>query len=161
MWGPAAVDIPIGGREAGYAAGVSRAVWWVSAAAALAFTVWVGTSWSMAEVSLSCAKIGESLSSYRCDDRVVHALGIRPVVGSGLLLTTPPVVAALVMRKWVSWLVVAQLACLSIAGLANCDSYWGSLMFAVPLATVGAVAASFQRTASGSEAPRNGSAATA
>lgn len=54
---------------------MSRAVWWALAAAGLAFTADVGTSSSMAEVSLSCSKIGESRSFFRCDDRIVHVLG--------------------------------------------------------------------------------------
>jgi hypothetical protein len=126
---------------------VSRAVWWALAVAALAFTADVGTSSSMAEVSLSCSKIGESQSSFRCDDRIVHVLGVWPLVGLGLLLATPPVAAALAMRKWVSWFAVAALVGLSVAGLVNwaSTSYWGLLLFAVPLAVLGSVAATFQR----------------
>ncbi len=106
----------------GYAAGVSRALWWVCLVAALAFTVWVGVSWTMAEVSLECSKVGESGSSFRCDDRIVHVLGVWPLVGLGLLLATPPVVAVVAMRKWVSWFAVASLVGLSIAGLAKWTS---------------------------------------
>jgi hypothetical protein len=95
----------------------------------------------MAEVSLACSKTGESGSSFRCDDHIVHVLGAWPLIGLGLLLATPPVVAALAMRKWVSWLAVAALVGLSIAGLANWSSFWGSLLFAVPLAALGLVAA--------------------
>lgn len=76
---------------------MSRAVWWALALAALAFTADVGTSWSIAEVSLSCSKIGESQSYFRCDDRIVHVLGVWPLVGLALLLAAPPVVAALTM----------------------------------------------------------------
>lgn len=123
---------------------MSRAVWWSSALVALAFTVWVGISWSMAEVSLSCSKIGESQSWFRCEDRLVHVLGIWPLVGLGLLLALPPVVAALAMRRWVSWLVVAVLVGVALAGLANWTSLWGSLLFAVLLAALGAVAAALQ-----------------
>ncbi|MFX1760901.1 ABC transporter permease [Rhodococcus sp. As11] len=130
---------------------MSRAVWWVSALVALAFTVWVGISWSMAEVSLSCSKIGESQSWFRCEDRLVDVLGIRPLVGLGLLLVLPPVVAALAMRRWVSWLIVAVLVGVAIAGLANWTSLWGSLLFAVLLAALGAVAAALQ----GRPAPGN------
>ncbi|AOD23272.1 ABC transporter permease [Rhodococcus sp. p52] len=130
---------------------MSRAVWWVSALVALAFTVWVGISWSMAEVSLSCSKIGESQSWFRCEDRLVDVLGIWPLVGLGLLLVLPPVVAALAMRRWVSWLIVAVLVGVAIAGLANWTSLWGSLLFAVLLAALGAVAAALQ----GRPAPGN------
>jgi hypothetical protein len=127
---------------------VSRAVWWALAVAALAFTAWMVPSLSMAEVSLSCSKIGESQSFFRCDDRIVHVLGVWPLVGLGLLLATPPVVAALAMRKRVSWFAVAALVGLSIAGLVNWSStsYWGLLLFAVPMAVLGSIAATFQRT---------------
>ncbi|MBP2524224.1 hypothetical protein J3A74_003332 [Rhodococcus sp. PvP104] len=129
-----------------------RAVWWTSGVAALAFVAWVGSSWSMSEVSLSCAKTGESQSSFRCDDRIVHALGIWPLFGLGLLLTAPPMAAALAARMWVSWLAVAALVSLSIIGLANWSSYWGLLAFAAPLAVLGLLAATLQRVG-----PRPGS----
>lgn len=128
---------------------MSRTVWWAAALAALAFTVWVGTSWSMAEISLSCAKIGESGSSFRCDDSIVHVLGVWPLVGLGLLLATPPVVAALATRRHVSWSMVAALVGLSIAGLVNWTSFWGSLLFALPLAALGWVATILQRSGPG------------
>ncbi|WP_458683338.1 ABC transporter permease [Prescottella equi] len=127
----------------------------------MAFTVWVGTSWTMGEVSLACSKIGESGSSFRCDDRIIHVLGVWPLIGLGLLLATPPVVAALAMRKWVSWLAVAALVGLSIAGLANWDSYWGGLMFAVPLAALGSVATALQKAIPRPGTPQSGSAAAA
>ncbi|WP_254699043.1 hypothetical protein [Rhodococcus sp. SGAir0479] len=103
---------------------MSRALWWASVVAAMTFTAWAGITWTVAEVSLSCAKIGESQSSFRCDDRIVHVLGIRPLVGLGLLLATPPAVAASAMRRWTSWSAVAALVGLSIAGLANWSSFW-------------------------------------
>lgn len=115
----------------------------------MAFTVWVGASWTMAEVSLGCSKTGESGSSFRCDAHIVDVLGAWPLIGLGLLLASPPVVAALAMRKWVSWLAVAALVGLSIAGLANWSSFWGSLLFAVPLAALGLVAAATQHPSPG------------
>ncbi len=99
----------------------------------------------MADVRLACSKTGESFAAYRCEDRIVDVLGIWPVIGLGLLLTTPPVVAALVMRKWVSWVVVAALVGLSITGLANWTSFWGDLLYAVPLVVLGTVAAALNR----------------
>ena len=99
----------------------------------------------MAEVSFACSKTGESGSSFRCDDRIIHVLGVLPLIGLGLLLATPPVVAALAVRKWVSWLAVAALVGLSIAGLANWTSFWGSLLFAIPLTALGSVATVMQK----------------
>ena len=110
----------------------------------------------MAAVSLSCSKIGESQSWFRCEDRLVDVLGIRPLIGLGLLLALPPVVAALAMRRWVSWLIVAVLVGVAIAGLANWTSLWGSLLFAVLLAALGAVAAALQgRPAAGNSRERS------
>ncbi|NKR39494.1 ABC transporter permease [Rhodococcus hoagii] len=122
-------------------------MWWAAALAALTITVWVATTWSMADISMSCAKIGESGSSFGCDDSIVDVLGVWPLVGLGLLLATPSVVAALAMRKWCSWLMVAALAGVSIAGLVNWSSFWGSLLFAVPLSVLGWVATVLQRGA--------------
>ena len=129
--------------------------------AALAFTMWVGTLWTTAEVSLACSKTGESGSAVRCDDRIIDVQGIWPLIGLGLLLATPPVVAALAMRKWVSWLAVAALVGLSVAGLANWASFWGSLLFAVPLAALGSVAAVLQKALPHPGTPQSGSAAAA
>ncbi|WP_206510611.1 ABC transporter permease [Rhodococcus sp. BGS-1C] len=126
-----------------------RAVWWALVVVAVAVTASVGTSWSMADVSLSCSKIGESGSFYQCDDRAVHVLGVWPLIGVGLLLAAPLVVAALAMRKWVSWVAVAAFLGLSFAGLQlwAASSYWSLLFLAVPLAALGSVAATFQRSA--------------
>lgn len=142
---------------------MSRAVWWASVVAALAITTWVGTS-PMADVSMSCSKMGElyldgSRSAFQCDDSIVRVLGVCPLVGLGLLLAIPPVVAALAMRRWISWLVVAALVGLSIAGLVNWSSYWGSLLFAVPLAALGWVAATLQQAVPRPGTPRSGPAA--
>lgn len=140
---------------------MSKAVWWAAAAVALVFTVWVGTA-PMADVSLSCSKTGELFldggrSPFQCDDSKITVLGVWPLVALGLLLTSPPVVAALAMRRWISWLVVATLVGLSIAGLANWSSYWGSLIFAVPLAALGSVAAALPRSAPHRGTPRRSS----
>ena len=127
----------------------------------MAFTMWVGTLWTTAEVSLACSKTGESGSAVRCDDRIIDVQGIWPLIGLGLLLATPPVVAALAMRKWVSWLAVAALVGLSVAGLANWASFWGSLLFAAPLAALGSVAAVMQKAIPHPGTPQRGSAAAA
>ncbi|MDA3637492.1 ABC transporter permease [Rhodococcus sp. C-2] len=79
-------------------------------------------------------------------------MGIWPLFGLGLLLTAPPMAAALAARMWVSWLAVAALVSLSIIGLANWSSYWGLLAFAAPLAVLGLLAATLQRVG-----PRPGS----
>ena len=142
---------------------MSRAVWWASAVAALAITVWVGTS-PMADVSMSCSKFGElylddSRTSFQCDDSIIRVLGVWPLVGLGLLLTTPPVVAASAMRKWVSWLVVAALVGLSVVGMANWASYWRVLLFAIPLAALGWIAVTVHQAESRVEPPQRGIAA--
>lgn len=142
---------------------MSRAVWWASAVAALVIAAWVGTS-PMADVSMSCSKSGElyldgGRSSFQCDDSIIRVLGVWPLVGLGLLITTPPVVAALAMRKWVSWLVVAALVGLSIVGIANWASYWRTLLFAIPLAVLGWIAVTLQQATPYLEPPRSGSAA--
>ncbi|MGB7236231.1 MAG: ABC transporter permease [Rhodococcus sp. (in: high G+C Gram-positive bacteria)] len=135
---------------------MTRALWWALAVVAFALPVWVGASSFLADFSLSCSKIGESRSSYRCDDRAVDVLGVWPLVGVGLLLATPPVVAALAVRKWVSWCAVAALVGLSLAGYENWASttYWSLLFIAVPLAILGSIIAAFQRTAPRTETSR-------
>ncbi|MFE3289110.1 nitroreductase/quinone reductase family protein [Rhodococcus sp. NPDC059234] len=144
-------------------ASMLRAVWWSSAVVALVFSAWVGTS-PMAGVSLSCSKSGELYldgvrSPLQCDDSIVHVLGVWPLLCIGLLLATPPAVAALALRGWVSWLVFAALVGLSIAGLANWSSHWLLLLFAAPLAAVGLVAATVQQAVPSLGRPQIGSTA--
>lgn len=95
---------------------------------AVAFTVWFAVE-PVSLWSLSCSKGGVlyepgTRSEATCNDSMVHALGAGPLVRLGLLLAAPPVVAALAMRWWVSWLAVIALAGLSFAGLANWASFW-------------------------------------
>ncbi|MCZ4520737.1 ABC transporter permease [Rhodococcus ruber] len=130
-----------------------RSVWWALAVAALAFTAWNGLSLRMFDVSMACSKIGEG-GSYHCDDRAIEVLGVWPLVVVGLLLTTPPAVAAIALRQWVSWFAVATLVVLLIAGVVfvTSDSYSNVLVLALPMAVVGSITALFQRTAPGDEA---------
>ncbi len=125
-----------------------RSVWWALAVAALAFTAWNGLSLTMFDVSMACSKMGEG-GSYHCDDRAIDVLGVWPLVAVGLLLATPPAVAALALRQWVSWFAVTTLVVLFIAGIAAVthDSYWNLLVLALPMAVIGSATAMFQRTA--------------
>ncbi|OZF44462.1 hypothetical protein [Rhodococcus sp. 14-1411-2a] len=127
---------------------MARAVWWALAVAALAFTAWNAASLTMLDVSMSCSKIAEG-SSYQCGDRAIDVLGVWPLVGVGLLLATPPAVAAIAMRKSISWLAVVVLLGLFVVGLLSVtsDSYSELLIFALPIAAVGAIAATFQPAA--------------
>lgn len=122
-----------------------RAAWWALAAIAVAFTAWFGATASMADISLECAKVGETAGEYRCGDRISAVLGVWPLVWLGLLLATPPAVAALAGRVWVSLLAVTALVVLAIIGLASWDHYWGTLLFAFPLAVLGAVVTAVQQ----------------
>lgn len=134
-----------------------RSVWCALAVAALGFTAWNGASLTMSDVSMSCSKIGES-SSYQCGDRAIDVLGVWPLVVVGLLLATPPAVAAIAMRKWVSWVAVAALVVLFIAGVLRVtyDSYWNMMVLALPMAVLGAITAAFQRTAPRRSTPGRG-----
>ena len=121
-------------------------MWWALAVVAVAVTASDGTSMAMGDMSLSCSKIGEGGSFYQCDDRAIDVLGVWPLVWVVLLLAAPLVVAALAMREWVSWVAVAALVGLSLAWLQlwAAPSFWYLLIYAVPLAALGAVAATFQ-----------------
>lgn len=124
-----------------------RSAWWVLAVAAVALTAWNATSLTMFDMSMSCSKIGEG-SSYQCSDRAIDVLGVWPLVGVGLTLASPPVVAAIALRKWVSWLAVAVLVSLFVAGVLRitADSYTRLFIFALPMAVLGSIIAAFQRT---------------
>ena len=124
-----------------------RSVWWALAVAAVAYTAWSGMSMTMFDVSMACSKVGES-GSYQCSDRAIDVLGVWPLVVVGLLLATPPAVAAIAMRKRVSWFAVAALVLLFVIGVLRVtyDSYSIMLVLALPMAVVGSITAAFQRT---------------
>lgn len=128
---------------------VLRGLWWALAALAAALMLSAGNS-SIMSASLSCAKVGEIYNDdapahLQCNDPLIEWVGVWPFVWLGLLLVTPPVVAALVMRLWVSWMAVAALGVLSIVGLINWTGIvWGRLLYAVPLAIAALVIATVQ-----------------
>ncbi|WP_207841916.1 ABC transporter permease [Williamsia soli] len=115
----------------------------------MVFTVWTAMS-PAGGVSLSCSKSGQldlegSRAALQCDDSIVRVEGVWPLVQLGQLLAIPPAVAALVMRRWVSWLVVFTFLVLTFIAVANWSSFWVSLGFAVPMFAVGLLAASVQQ----------------
>lgn len=124
---------------------MARAAWWTLAALAAAFGVWFGATATMADVDLGCAKVAESVAAYECGDRISAVLGVWPLVGLGFLLATPPVVAAVAGRVWVSCVAVAALVAVALVGLANWTGFWGTLLFAAPLAVVGVVVTAVQQ----------------
>lgn len=125
---------------------MARALWWAASLAALTFTLWLWTTWTMSDISMGCAKINETDGDYECTDRIVDVLGTWPILGLGFLLTAPPTVAAFARRRWVSWTAVAILTGLSIIGLSAIDGFWGSLIYALPVAAAGLVAAAIDQT---------------
>lgn len=140
---------------------MSRAIWWFLVVAVLAFTVWNAMSLKMFDVSMSCAKVGEG-GSYQCGDRALDVLGVWPLIIVGLLLATPPVAAAIAMRRRVSLLAAAALVGLSIVGvlLTTDSSYWTLLVFALPMAARGSIAAARQPSAPHSKTRGLGSTAS-
>ncbi|WP_143412529.1 hypothetical protein [Gordonia lacunae] len=120
-----------------------RVAWIVVAALGCAFAVWNAfepAGWS----SMSCGKFGELdepgvRAGATCDDPVWFAYGAWPLVTLGALLSAPAVVAALMMRWWVSWLAVAALAALTVYGVAHWTGFWGLLMVGGAPMTVAAI----------------------
>lgn len=107
-----------------------RASWWALAAIATAFSLWFGATATMADVDMGCAKVAESGADFRCDHRVSDVMGAWPLLGLGFLLATPPVVAAVAGRMWVSCVAVVVLIAVTAVGLANWTHFWGTLLFA-------------------------------
>jgi hypothetical protein len=79
---------------------------------------------------------------------VVRELGVWPLVWLGVLLAGPLALAAVAMRRSVSWLVVAAFAILSFVGLANWANFWGALLVAIPLTVIVFVVAGVQHIVS-------------
>ncbi|MFW0785119.1 hypothetical protein AAFP35_11395 [Gordonia sp. CPCC 206044] len=118
--------------------------WLVLGVLGVAFAVWNAfepAGWS----SMSCGKTGELdepgvRADATCDDPVWSAYGTWPPVTVAALLSAAPVVAALVMRFWVSWLAVVALAALTVYGVAHWTGFWGLLMVGGAPMTVAAMA---------------------
>lgn len=56
---------------------------------------------TMFDVSMACSKIGQG-GSYQCSDRAIDMVRLWPLVVVGVLLASPPAVAAIALRKRVS-----------------------------------------------------------
>jgi hypothetical protein len=100
-------------------------------------------------VSLSCSKSGQlgldgSQAALQCDDSILRVFGSWPLIQLGLMLAAPPAVAALAMKRWVSWLVVLTFGVWAFIAVANWASFWILLGFAVPMAAVGLLVALVQ-----------------
>lgn len=121
-----------------------RVVWSLMAVLALVYAV-TSTREPMSTVSLGCSKTGrldfDGAPEADCDTPIVEVLGVWPFVVLALLLCAPALVAALVMRRWSSWLAVAAYGGLSFAGVANWAGFWILLLVAVPMALVAVVLA--------------------
>lgn len=120
-----------------------RTAWVVLGLVGVAFAVSMAlesAGWS----SMSCGKIGEldepgARAGATCDDPVWSAYGVWPPVALGVLLSAAPLVAALVMRWWVSWLAIAALVGVTVYGVGHWDGFWGLLMVGGAPMTVAAI----------------------
>ncbi|OPX17219.1 hypothetical protein B1964_00750 [Gordonia sp. i37] len=123
-----------------------RCLWCVIAVGALAFVIWAAYQ-PVGFVSLGCGKGGVleetgTRPGATCADTAFSALGPWPLIQLGLALALPPIVAAIVMRCWVSWLVVPVILVVAFVGLANWAFFWGLLTLAgVPMAVLSLIIA--------------------
>lgn len=122
-----------------------RAAWLLLGLLAAAGAVWVA-GLPVSDISMSCRKAGElwldgAPLGADCSDSIVSVIGYGPPVGLGLLLAAPPLLAAVAMRRWVSWLAVVLLLILTFVGLTHWSDFWGHLMGAFPLAAAALVLA--------------------
>ncbi|WHU46687.1 hypothetical protein QNM97_22360 [Gordonia sp. L191] len=123
-----------------------RCLWCVLAVGALAFEIWAAFQ-PVGFVSMGCGK-GNVLEETgtrpgaTCEDSTFSALGPWPLIQLGLALAVPPIVAAIVMRRWVSWLVVPVMLVVSFVGLAHWTFFWLLLTLAgVPMAVLAIIIA--------------------
>ncbi|GAC56874.1 hypothetical protein GOHSU_14_00410 [Gordonia hirsuta DSM 44140 = NBRC 16056] len=118
-----------------------RLAWIALALIALAFAVLNARS-TAASASMGCAKMGElslngAPADATCESPLYYAVGWWPLIAIGLALVGPPVIAAKVMRTWMSWLVVVTLGAVAAVGVSHWPTVWGALLFAIPLVFVG------------------------
>ncbi|OBC05325.1 MULTISPECIES: hypothetical protein [unclassified Gordonia (in: high G+C Gram-positive bacteria)] len=105
-----------------------RVAWLAMAVAALGYAVACGFM-PVGEVTVSCGKSGElsvagAHAGATCEDSIFAALGPRRLIEMGVLLASPPLIAAVALRVWVSWLVVPAMAVLVFVGVANWADFW-------------------------------------
>ncbi|UZF56715.1 hypothetical protein LH935_01510 [Gordonia polyisoprenivorans] len=123
-----------------------RCLWCLLAACALTFVIWTAYQ-PVGFVSLGCGKGGAleetgTRPGATCEDSTFSALGPWPLIQLGLALGVPPIVAAIVMRCWVSWLAVPVILVPAFVGLANWAFFWGLLTPAgVPMAVLSLIIA--------------------
>lgn len=123
-----------------------RVAWFAIALISALLTIRFGFQ-PVTEVSSTCSKGGSpdefgAAAHATCQDSTATAFGVVSLVQLGLLLTVPPIVAGLVMRWWVSWLMVAVLAGLSIVGVLGANGFWvGLLIVGAPVTALGVVTA--------------------
>ena len=125
-----------------------RGAWAVLAAAWVALTWWV-SSWNGWAVAMSCGKSGElyfpgARSDATCDDSMLATIGWWPLLGLGVVVAAPLLIAAIAARSWVSWLVVQYLLVLCVIGLMNWTGFWGFLLYVVPMVIAAALIAVIQ-----------------
>ncbi|MFT3661115.1 MAG: hypothetical protein QM809_06860 [Gordonia sp. (in: high G+C Gram-positive bacteria)] len=125
-----------------------RVSWIVLAGSALVYTVWTAFGPASAG-SLGCRQGEGPMPSYAptgatCESPLYHVFGIWPALEIGLILVAPPLIAALAMRTWVSWLTVVGLGVIAFLGLAHWAEFWGTLLFAIPMLIVALFVTGFQ-----------------
>ncbi|WP_341257591.1 MULTISPECIES: hypothetical protein [Gordonia] len=94
--------------------------------------------------AVSCGKTGEVYidgvrSDADCTDTYVSVFGIWPLVQLGLLLVAPAIVAACVLRAWVSVAATATYGALTVIGVVNWADWWGQLIGPCLIASVPAL----------------------
>lgn len=79
----------------------------------------------VAEISMGCAKIGEFGvdSTVQCDDPIVDVYGVWRLIVVGLVVSVPPLTAAVFARRTVWWGAVAALAVVGLIALFNLGAF--------------------------------------
>jgi hypothetical protein len=120
---------------------VMRVFWLIMSVLAVIYAI--SSAWApVSDVSLGCSKIGEfgGDNNAQCSDPIVEVFGMWRLVVLGVLLSVPPLIAAVSTRRSIWWGAVVALVAVGSTGLFLWTSFWSLLHVAFPLAAVGAVA---------------------
>ncbi|MFT3714453.1 MAG: hypothetical protein QM774_00490 [Gordonia sp. (in: high G+C Gram-positive bacteria)] len=108
-----------------------RLIWLLLAVLGALLAGWEAT-WDMAQVS-SCDTLLTPDNENWCFTSIAAHLGIWPNLGVAIAFVAPAAVAALVLRRWVSWTVVAVYLGMTVLAVIRWWTLVGMLVWAAPL----------------------------
>jgi hypothetical protein len=123
-----------------------RIFWFLLAIAAIGLSLWTALD-SAAQLS-DCEVVMPShgiTTRERCWSPVHAVFGVWPMVGVAAVSAGPAAVAAVVLRKWISWSAALAYAVMTAVGITASSRVTRSLTLALPLTVIALIIATVQQ----------------